>query len=457
MKFVDRNNEIARLSRAMSGENPVFAVIYGRRRLGKSTLIRHILKDDDVYFMSDLSEQSQQIAMLSKVISYKFSEFDKVIYPDWDSLLTTLRHRTTERFTLCLDEFPYMVKSNPALPSILQRHIDTKKLPFNIIICGSSQQMMHSMVLDSSSPLYGRADLIMKLDPIPIKYLQESLQLDAIQTVEEYSVWGGVPRYWELREKENSLMSAMEYHLLDTNGSLYDEPAKLFIDDFQHTALLSSIITLIGNGVSRLSEIASRLQKKTTDLSNPIARLMHLGYVEREIPFGEDLRNSKKSIYQLSDPFLCAYYKFVVPNRSFIGLNRKELLSQIVQQSLNEYVGNHWERLCRNVVSGNRLFGTTWNMASRWWGNIKDDSGVRMCEIDVIAESIDKKKILIGECKWTEGEDASRLFYELERKSRALPFSKDKEIIYALFLKNPPRDMITEHIVLPQDIINLSC
>lgn len=455
MKFVDRDSEIKRLERALNDNSgSQFVVIYGRRRLGKSTLIRHVLKEDDIYYMADMTEQSQQIAMLSKTIAYKFPGFDKVIYPDWDSLIVSLKHRTSERFTICFDEFPYMVKANSSLPSVIQRHIDSKDLPFNIIVCGSSQQMMHSMVLDSASPLYGRSDVVMKIEPIPIKYLQEVMNLDSVQTIEEYAVWGGVPRYWELREKESSLISAIEYLLFDVNGTLYDEPSKLFLDDFQQTALSSSIISLMGNGVNRFSEVAARLQKKATDLSNPFAKLMQLGYIERENPFGEDLRNSKKSIYQLSDPFLCAYYKYVVPNRSLIGLGRKTMVVDLFKQSFNEFVGKYWERLCRNVVSGNELFGVVWNKASRWWGNVKNGSSSKMIEIDVVAESFDKKKILIGECKWTEKENASRLFYELENKARMLPFVKDKEIVYVLFLKYQPDD-ICDNIVIPEKIFTM--
>ena len=457
MRFVDRDTEIKRLERALNDDRrSQFIVIYGRRRLGKSTLVRHVLKDSDIYYMADMTEQNQQIAMLSKSIAYKFPGFDKVVYPDWDSLIVSLKHRTAERFTICFDEFPYMVKANMALPSILQRHVDTKDLPFNIIICGSSQQMMHSLVLDSASPLYGRSDVIMKLDPIPIKYLQEVLAVDSVQAVEEYAVWGGVPRYWELREKESSLRDAVEYNLFDVNGTLYDEPSKLFLDDLQQTALSSSIISLIGNGVNRLSEVAARLQKKATDLSNPFAKLIQLGYIERETPFGEDIRNSKRSIYQLSDPFLSTYYKYVVPNRSLIGLGRKALLMQLFNQSFDEFVGRYWERLCRTTISGNVLFGTMWNKASRWWGHVKDGNMSKMMEIDVVAESFDKKKILIGECKWTERENASQLLYELEKKARLLPFTKDKEVVYALFLKYQSEDMNMDNVVLPNEILTIN-
>ena len=455
MKFIDRENETKRLKRALSQEGPTqFVVIYGRRRLGKSTLIRHVLTDNDIYFMADQTEQSQQLALLAKAIATKIPDFDKVVYPDWETLIVTLAHRATNRFTLCLDEFPYLAKSTPSLPSVLQRHIDSKQLPFNLIICGSSQQMMQGLVLDAASPLYGRGSVIMKLEPIPVRHLQEVLHTDAVQTIEESAIWGGVPRYWEIREQEPSLKDAIANHITDPNGTLYDEPSRLFLDDFQHTTQSSALLSVIGNGANRLSEIAGRMQKNATDLSGPLAKLINLGYIERETPFGENPRNSKRSYYQISDPFMRTYYRYVVPNRSLINLHRNEVVSQIISNSFSDFVAAHWERLCRSAISGNQLLGTTWGMASRWWGTVIINKEKKDIELDVVAESIDKKKILIGECKWTEGEQAERLFKELEIKAQSLPFVKGREVIYALFLKRPAKDGITKHVFLPQSVIN---
>ena len=455
MKFVDRENETKRLKRVLSQEGPAqLVIIYGRRRLGKSTLICHVLTDNDIYFMADQTEQSQQLALLAKTIGTKIHDFDKVVYPDWETLIVSLAHRATNRFTLCLDEFPYLVKSTPSLPSILQRHIDSKQLPFNVIICGSSQQMMQGLVLDAASPLYGRGNVIMKLDPIAIRYLQEILHASAVQTIEESAIWGGVPRYWEIREQEPSLTEAIANHITDPNGTLYDEPSRLFLDDFQHTTQSSALLSVIDNGANRLSEIAGRMQKNATDLSGPLAKLINLGYIEREIPFGENPRNSKRSYYQISDPFMRTYYRYVVPNRSLISLQRNDVVSQIISSSFSDFVAAHWERLCRNAVSGNQLLGTTWGVASRWWGTVIINKEKKDIELDVVTESIDKKKILIGECKWTEGEQAEKLFYDLETKAQSLPFVKGKEVVFALFLKRPAKDGIAEHVFLPQAVIN---
>src|SRR5690606_14946483 len=125
-------------------------------------------------------------------------------------------------------------KNAPELPSVLQKLMEQKELlKYHLILCGSSQQLMHGLVMDATAPLYGRADEILKIKPIDIPYLQEVLSCSGIETIEEYSVWGGIPRYWELRSSENSLFEALGHHLLSSHGILYDEPVRLFLDDMR--------------------------------------------------------------------------------------------------------------------------------------------------------------------------------------------------------------------------------
>ena len=182
MKFVDRIDEAARLKDALAREKSSLVVMYGRRRLGKSTLIKRVLSDRDVYFLADRSEGQYQRILLAKVIAQVLPDFDKLTYPDWESIFRAVNYRTGKRFTLCLD--------------VLQKLVDEKELKYNLVLCGSSQNMMYGLFLDSTAPLYGRADEIMRLTPIRLPYIQEALNLDAMSAIEEYAVWGGVPRYW---------------------------------------------------------------------------------------------------------------------------------------------------------------------------------------------------------------------------------------------------------------------
>lgn len=304
MEFVDRKEEQQRLLKTLNGTKPSFIVVYGRRRLGKSTLIRKVLTDEDVYYMADQTERAHQISLLSREIGMRMPDFEKVVYPDWESLFTALNHRTKQHFTLCLDEFPYLVKSSPELPALLQKLIDSHQLKYNLIICGSSQQLMQGLILDGSAPLYGRADQMLKLSPIPIKYLQEVLEADAVRVIEEYAVWGGVPRYWELRLQDTDLHDSITYNILNPLGTLYEEPIRLFMDDMRDVIQASTLLSVIGSGANRLSEIAGRLEKPATNLSGPLEKLRQLDFIEREIPFDEHPKNSKKSLYKVFDPFM---------------------------------------------------------------------------------------------------------------------------------------------------------
>ena len=455
MKFVDRIDETARLKDALAREKSSLVVMYGRRRLGKSTLIKRVLSDTDVYFLADRSEGQHQRILLAKVIAQVFPDFDKLTYPDWESMFRAVNYRTDKRFTLCLDEFPYLVEQSSELPSVLQKLVDEKQLKYNLVLCGSSQNMMYGLFLDSTAPLYGRADEIMKLAPIRLPYIQEALSLNAMNAIEEYAVWGGVPRYWELRENRNSLDDALWRNILSVNGTLYEEPVKLFQDDVKDIVKTSTIMSYIGTGANRLSEIAARCNEPATNLSRPLKKLVDLGFLEKDVPFGIDEKNAKKSLYKIADPFMAFYYQFVVPNRSFIELGRRLPIEQALTAHFSESVNMQWEKLCRDAVTGNLVNGVVYGKAKRWWGSVfNEDKKPEQVEFDVMAESLDKKSLLVGECKWTTGENDKQLTAALLRKANLLPFAKNYTIVPVLFLKNAPKGD-SENVMLPEDVVEL--
>ncbi len=458
MEFLDRNEETAELNRVLNPETPAkFAVVYGRRRLGKSTLIKRVLTQRDVYYMAGNLVNAVQMGMLQEQLSRKFPEIGMAEFSRWEELLLMLNRLTTEQFTLCLDEFPYMVKHSPELPSILQRILDTKELKYNMVICGSSQRMMQEMILSQSEPLYGRADAILDVRPMPLPYLQQGLNLAPIATIEEYSVWGGVPRYWELREEYPSLKDAIKGMLLGTAAVLYDEPKRLFLDDMNVAVQSESIMAVIAGGANRLSEIASRMGREATSLSAPLDKLIRMSYIRREIPFGESPKKSKRGIYRINDPMMDFYYTFIIPNMSSLARGRKSMVMEEIEAGFAGYVSRHWENLCREAVSGNNLYGYRWGEASRWWGTVSAGEKRKFYEMefDVMAESADGKALLVGECKWTNPEIASELYRKLMEKVSHLPSVCGKEIIAVLFLKNKPKDDAENiNILYPQDVID---
>ncbi len=315
---------------------------------------------------------------------------------------------------------------------------------------------MQGYILDKKEPLYGLADEIIRLTPIPVQYIGQALSCDSKQAIEEYAVWGGIPRYWELRADYKDNETAIKKLLLDNKGFLADEPIRLLRDDMRDTVQASTLLSIIGNGANRLSEIAGRAGKDATQITEPLGKLRELGYIRREVPFGEDEKKSKKGLYRINDSLLEFNYRFVSPYKSILELGRTETVLSIIKAQFPGYVGECWEHLCRQFVSGNLIDGIAYNMATRWWGKIftEESKEGEMIELDVVAESIDMKHILIGECKWTTVEDAKRLVNSLEAKIKYLPFIKKGQSIHVmLFLKNEPRNKNTARIIYPTDII----
>jgi uncharacterized protein len=449
--FVNRKEEIERLKRALNGDRASLVVIYGRRRCGKSTLLKQVMNDNTIYFSADMRDTPLQIMALAQRIEKFIPGFASPVYPGWDSLFRSLNNALKNRITVCIDEFPYLVKNSPELPSVLQNiHDDGFHSNFNIILCGSSQMMMHGLMLDTSAPLYGRADEIMKIQPMSVAHMGKFLDISANDAVSEYGIWGGVPRYWEIRKASGTLDEALSHHVVNQYGILADEPERLFSDEVRTSVQAFTILSLIGSGCHRLSEIASRMGKPSTHLSGPLAFLTELKYVRREIPFGEPLRSTKRSLYKIDDPFLGFWFTFIGPEKSRIDLGLTDQVLYEIKKKMPFYTAAVWEELCRQSVPF--IFKENkFKPASRWWGKEKDGTAL---ELDIVAESFDKKVLLIGEAKWSEISDPEYETKELIRKAGQLPFTADHVILPVLFLKNKPSSIPDGIIVFgPEDVV----
>lgn len=454
--FINREKEIQRLQQSLEKLLAQTIVVYGRRRCGKSTLLRKVLPGEAIYFAADLREKPLQIAALAKEIDLFLPGFASPVYPDWETLFTTFNLALRQQATLCIDEFPYLVKNSPELPSVIQKIIDTTpQRLFHLILCGSSQQMMYSMALDNNSPLYGRCNEILRIRPMNASHLAKYLQFTPIQAVEEYGVWGGVPRYWEIRKSSPNLDEALLYHLLDPYGLLYEEPERIFSDEMRTSVQAFSLLSLIGTGSHRLSEIAGRLGKPATQLSRMLAFLTDLDFIRREIPFGETLKSTKKSLYKISDPFLGFYFRFLVTNKSRIEFGMANEVLADIKKNFDHYISGIWEELCRNYVPFLTIDGKQFNPAGRWWGTGTDG---QQFEIDLIAESVDKSTLLIAEVKWTKKPTLNEVVIDLNNKCDRLtakfPAFRSKEIIKAIFTKVKPKEVYPGILVFsPDDLI----
>lgn len=455
LPFLDRREEAARFRHLLAREEGSLGVVYGRRRCGKSRLLREILPlERAVYYVGDDREDALQRAALATEIGRLLPGFERVTYPDWDALLARWWREARPGMVLALDEFPALVAAARELPSLLQKYLDRESdRGLHLLLSGSSQRMMQGLVLDRTAPLFGRASEILKIAPLPAGWIEEALQLrEPERAIEAYAVWGGTPRYWELARDYPDLPTALRRLVLSPLGVLFEEPSRLLLDDMRDTTQAASILSLIGQGCHRISEIAARLGKPATALSRPLQRLQDMDLILRELPFGEAPRGGKRTLYKISDPFLRFWFRHVEVNRSRLGAGQVAAVEEEIGQQLGHHVGEVWEELARASVPLLRVGGKAWGPAGRWWGPGLDR---RPLEVDVVAESSDGGSVLAGEVKWAAPRDAGRLLDELADKARRLPLAAGREVVPALWLKSPAGGLAADRLITPRQVLDL--
>ena len=305
LPFLNRQDEKKRLKKALAEKEPILAIVYGRRRCGKSTLLNQVASNRDIYYLADMQEGSLQLSSAADQVARVIPGFNDAKYPSWDSFLSTLNSRAPANTSLFVDEFPYLAQMSPEIPSILQKFVDGRQA-MNIVLCGSSQRMMYGTVLDAKAPLYGRSREILKLLPLEPGWIREAVGMKGADAFEAYATWGGIPRYWELAAEYERTREAIVDLVLDRNGVLHREAERLLVDDMRSAAQPHSLLSVIALGSNRISEIAARLGKPAVNLSRPLSILIDLGYIQRDIPFGESTKSTKRTLSKPEPMARCA-------------------------------------------------------------------------------------------------------------------------------------------------------
>ena len=406
MKFLNRSDEMRRLDAALS-RPAAFAVLWGRRRVGKSRLlIEWSRRHGGLYAVADQSAPPVQRRYLAEAVAQRFPGFADVEYPDWRSLLTRLSAEAERQGwpgPFVLDELPYLLAADPTLAGVLQNWLDRSERRLQVVVCGSSQRMMHSAVLDAAAPLYGRAAEAFAVRPLQPGHLADVFpSMDHAGLVSAYALWGGMPRYWELAEAfADNLEAAVDALVLDPAGPLHGEADRLLQAETPPATTLRPVLDAIGNGVHRVSEIAGRLGLPASNLSKPLAALMEMGLVRRETPFGANPKSGKRSLYRIEDPFLRLWFRVVAPHRAALAVAPRETRLHYWRRHQPHLEALAWEELCRMAVPllhrSDAALGKLgpWEPAQRHWrGNDP--------ELDVVARSVDGRRLLVGEAKWTK-------------------------------------------------------
>jgi AAA+ ATPase superfamily predicted ATPase len=463
MEFLNRENELSQLSRLTSARaGGGLGVVWGRRRIGKTRLLLHFCKQHEgVYLVFDQSAPEVQREYVAEALSKRLPGFAHVKYPDWRRLLERLaRDASLAKFRgpIVFDELPYAVEAARELPSVLQRFIDheAKAAGLVIALAGSSQRMMQGIVLDAAAPLYGRAKVLIDLGPLSPRHLPRVFgKLSPTEQVEAWTAWGGVPRYWELaREMRGSTRDRLLELVFDPLGALHVEPERLLLEEVPSALEVRPLLDAIGAGVHRSSEIAGRLGRPATSLGRPLDRLVGMGLVRREVPYGEPERGGKRSLYRIDDPFLRLWFRLVAPHRASLVAGTRASRAAILDSGFDSLVAIAWEELCRRQLPTSSD-GEHWGPAQRWWHKTQP-------EWDIVAESIDEKRVRLGEARYSQRPfTRSRIETDVrELRARPLPtplVHTKKELSFALFVpaleKGVPRRIHDVEIVTLADLV----
>jgi AAA+ ATPase superfamily predicted ATPase len=446
MKFLDRQNELARLRRVADSEESGLVVLYGRRRVGKTRLLLEWAKrHSGLYTVADQSAAELQRRYFAEALGERLPGFAEVDYRDWRSLLSRLaREAQLVGWTgpLIFDELPYLVLASPELPSVLQRWIDheARDARLKVAVAGSSQRMMQGLVLSGDAPLFGRAREILEIRPLPPACLYEAFDVpDGIRWSELHTAWGGIPRYWELAQGEGGeVLDQVDRLVLDPLGPLHREPDRLLLEEIPSALETRPMLDAIGAGAHRVSEIAGRLGRPATSMARPLDRLLGLGLVRREVPFGEDEKSGKRALYKIADPFFRLWFRVVAPYRAQLASGTPAARRQILDRFWDNLCAQGWEELCRDQVPrlpAEKSLGQLgpWGPASRWWRGAEP-------EWDLVSESLDGRRVLLGEAKWSAGPFDRRSLEKALRElvSRSAPPLPARlagaEIVRALFV-----------------------
>ena len=439
MDFIGRERELEDLELEYQ-RGKSFVVLYGRRRIGKTALIKKFIENKEaLYFLATEEAEIQSM----KRFAYALSEFSQqeflknANFNDWLELFKIFANLNTNKTKiLIIDEFQYLVNSNPAFTSIFQKIWDEILAEQNImlIICGSYINMMTREILAEKSPLYGRRTMQIKLAPLSFIEIQKANpQKSFIELVEEYGITGGVPKYMEFFANNNSLIENIKHTILNKNGFLYDEPAFLLNKEVKEPLNYYSIMKVIAQENHKLAEISAALQITSSKLSPYLETLRELYLVKKLVPISEkNPEKSRKSLYIIQDIFIRFWFKFIFPYKGELELDNQNF---VLEKLKNNFIDNHlafvYEDICCNIFielcKEQKIHFIPSRIGSFWDRNI---------ELDIVAIDESQKQIFIGECKYHNKELELEVYYKLLEKVKNIKEFKNYKIIYGLFSKS---------------------
>ena len=445
--FIGREQEIQALNEMYESERFEFAVVYGRRRVGKTELIKHFCEGKRTIFFTAIENSA----------SYNLNAFTEAVFKsrsgpgnetvlrtvprDFMQLLDTVSEAARhEKIILVIDEYPYLAKAEKAFPSLLQGYIDTnfKGTDMMMILCGSSISFMERRVLGSKSPLYGRRTAQFRIRPFSyydaVKFVPGYNDEDKLLT---YGIFGGTPYYLAQIDSKKNLKENVMNLFFKQNGLLFEEPNNLIKQELREPQIYNAIITAIANGSTKISEIAGKVNKPANLCDKYIKKLMAIDLIVKERPLGE--KTGTKSIYVLGDNMFKFWFRYVQDNLPMISRGLGQKVTDNIWPAINNFMGRAFEDVCIQYLW--KCYDTlpiSPKDIGRWWGTNRSER--REEEIDIIAP--DRNSAIFGECKFRNERTGTESFTDLERKSKLFP--KLTEKYYYMFSKSGFTEELSE-------------
>jgi hypothetical protein len=443
--FVDREDELAALGALLARPGAQFAVVYGRRRVGKTTLLLEWARRSGLPFIYWVAARESSVLLLrsfSQAI-YNHAHPDApadtlFTYPTWEmALREAAALGRDKRFILLIDEFPYAAQSEDALPSLLQNAWDHAFKPTQaVLVLAGSQVGMMMELLSYHAPLYGRMTAQLGLCPLPFRALARFYpRYPAAERVAVYAILGGIPAYLEKFDDRMSLAQNVREQVLSVSSVFQNEPLFLLQDEVREVTNYLAVIRAIGEGAHTLDEITRLCGLPKNHVSTYLARLQELVFVQREVPVTiPPGRRTTQGRYVLADAYLRFYFRFIAPNRALLEQGLFNRLWELIAEQMRPFVGmTAFEEICR-----------AWTLQQAAAGHlpfVPDSVGHHWspdCEIDVAAVNWRQQQILLGECKWSTdpvGRSVVRNLVE-EKSPRVLErLGEGWQVHYALFAR----------------------
>jgi len=463
--FIGRDRELEALKEFYDKAGIGMTVIYGRRRIGKSTLIAEFVKDKKtIFYTATKVGKNRNIELFSKqVLDVLMPGMEDISFKTTEAVFDFIdKNIGGDKLVLVIDELPYWAEKDEALLSILQKYIDTiwNDKNLKVILCGSALSFMENKVLSEKSPLFGRRDSQIKLEAF--NYIDAAKFVPGYTNEDKaicYGITGGVAKYLSMIDPNKSIDENIIRLFFRTDGYLYDETRNLLTQEFSDISLVNNIVEQIASGENTLNIISTKIGEKEQTVLYSLDKLINVGLVEKKKCITEE-KNKKKTQYVLKDYMFKFWYEYIPKATSVIEMGHGEAYyKKVVQPTLHSFMGSVFEEMCRYYTLMKGIvgeYGCFVTSVGTWWGveNITDQNGqarAQSADIDVVALSEIDKMAVIGECKFKNAKIDKGIYETLIRRGRQIS-SKYKLIKYVFFSLSGYTDwfetLVNEDVIL---------